>query len=98
MKAPEDTLRRIQKKIALTKRTRSTENENADLVQINSRAEKLSRCIRQSTPDSSRMSEFKIHYKDAWKQFDKQEENEEIFESEWLTAADIFYRMALVYN
>ena len=99
LKAQEDTLRRIQKKIALIQKKELAENEtycsHETLI-----TGKLSLNLEQVTVTPNRISKFERCYRDNGKQFYKVKEdnNWRVFEEEWLTPSDIFNKMALLYK
>lgn len=98
MKAPEDTLRRIQKKIASNEKKELAENETIDSSRNTLRTNGLKVQLKQITLDPRWISDSKVPYKSTWKQFYNKENNSDAFEEEWLTSSDIFNKMALVFK
>lgn len=98
MKAQEDTLRRIQKKIALIQKKELAENETYSSHETLITG-KLSLNLKQVTVKPNRISKFERCYKDNGKQLVYKEDNNlRVFEEEWLTPSDIFNKMALLYK
>lgn len=100
MKSPDDTLRRIQKKVALLqKQLESSGNELGitNSTQKTSRTNLLS-LEKNINVDPCWIKEFQTRYDGSWKKWYTQEENLDMFEKEWLTSADIFNRMALIFK
>lgn len=97
IRAQEDTLRSIQKKIALVKKKELAENETYSSHETLITG-KPSLNLEQVTMNPNRISKFERYYNETGKQYYNKDNNLTLFEEEWLTPGDIFSKMALIYK
>ena len=101
LKAPEDTLRRIQKKIAFAEKKAALSLENNETAgSIQNESLSLSEQVsplpmRETTADTNDwINEFRKRYKAE--NFGKKKNGD--FEKEWYTVSDIFQQVANAYS
>ena len=99
LKAPEDTLRRIQKKIAFAeKKALSLENDKQNSIQneiVHSEKTSPLFSVKENAEDSHKwVNEFRKRYKAKT----LSEEWNDALEMEWYTASDIFQQVAITYS
>jgi hypothetical protein len=101
LKAPEDTLRRIQKKIAFAEKKAALSLENNETAgSIQNESLSLSEQVsplsmREATADTNDwINEFRKRYKTE--NFGKKKNGD--FEKEWYTVSDIFQQVANAYS
>ena len=95
LKAPEDTLRRIQKKIAFAekKRASSLENNEAGSIQNGN-----SSSGEQASPLPTRESDSHDWVDEFRKRYNTKNSGNGDFETEWYMASDIFRQVAIAYS
>ena len=105
LRAPEDTLRRIQKKIAFAEKNGTGPLEMMENKPVNSTEnetlpfEKQVTVLPVRTADSSWLYEFRKSYGHKWKKLAKQREGGKgNFDAEWYTVSEMFHRIALAYS